>query len=100
MGFPFDPLALALDIPSEFSRRASFSTPCWASLTLVLEVDRRTRSAGRSTIPQDFYRDMLVPYLVGEGGAAAVHFPARWARLFRWEPLRYCAVVEFVAPCH
>ena len=28
-----------------------------------------------------------------------VHFPARWAHLSRWEPLRYCAVVEFVAPC-
>jgi len=24
---------------------------------------------------------------------------ARWARLFRREPLRHCIVVEFVAPC-
>jgi hypothetical protein len=41
MGIPLDPLALALDIPSEFSRQASFLTSRWASLTLVLEDDRQ-----------------------------------------------------------
>jgi len=99
VGIPLDPLALALDITSEFLRQASFLTPRWASLTLVLEVDRRTRSAGQSGVPQDFYRDTCVPYLAGEGRAMEVHFLARWVRLFRWEPLWYCAVVEFVAPC-
>ena len=99
VGIPLDPMALALDIPNEFSRRDSFSTPRWASLTLVLEVDRRTLSAGRSAIPQDFYHDTRIPYLAGEGTAVAVHFSARWVLLFRREPLWYCAVVEFVAPC-
>ena len=96
MGIPLDPLALALDISSEFSRQASFSTSRWASLTLVLEDDRRTRSAGQSAIPQDFYHDTYVPYLTGEGRAAALHFLARWVRLFRREPLQHCAVAEFV----
>ena len=99
MGIPLDPLALTLDIPSEFSRQAMFSTSRWASLTLVLEDDRQTRSAGQSAIPQDFYRDTYIPYLSGEGRAMTVHFPARSVCLSRREPLRHCAVVEFVAPC-
>jgi len=40
---PLDLLAPALDTPSEFSRQASFLTPHWVSLTLVLEGDRQTR---------------------------------------------------------
>ena len=99
VGIPLDPFALSLDIPSEFSRQASFSNSCRVSQTTVLEDDCRTRSAGQSVIPRDFYRKAYVPYLTGEGRVTAVHFPARWARLFRREPLQHCVVVEFVAPC-
>ena len=99
MGIPLDPLALALDIRREFSRQTSFSTSCWASVTLVLEDDRRTRSADKSAISQDFYRDTYIPFLTGEGRDTVVRFPTRWACLFRREPLRHCAVAEFVAPC-
>ena len=99
VGIPLDPLFLALYIPSEFSREASFSNIRWASLTLVLEIDCRTRSAGQSATSQDFCRVRYVPCLTDEGRVAAVRLFARWACLFRREPLQHCTVVEFVAPC-
>jgi len=63
MGIPLDHLILALDIPNEFSRLASFSNTRWASLTLALEIDCRTRNR-------------YSPYLTEEGRVKAV-------RLFR-----------------
>ena len=53
----------------------------------------------QSTISRDFHRDRYVTYLTGEGRVAAVRLFARWACLFRREPLQHCAIVEFVAPC-
>jgi len=35
--------------------------------------------------------------LQGKEKIAAVHLFARWARLFRREPLRHCTGAEFVA---
>ena len=89
MGIPLDLLAPALDISSEFSRQASFSTSRRASLTLVLEGDRRTHPVGQSAIPRDCYCGARVPYLTREGKAVAVHFLARWAHLFRRELLQH-----------
>jgi len=37
--------------------------------------------------------------LQGKERVAAVRLFARWARLFRRQPLRYYSVVEFVEPC-
>jgi hypothetical protein len=48
VGIPLDLPVLALDIPTESSRQASFSYTRWASLTLVLEIDCRTSSVGQS----------------------------------------------------
>jgi len=55
VGIPLDPLALAFDIPSVFSTQASFSIPHRASLTLVLEGDRRACLAGRYAFPRGFH---------------------------------------------
>ena len=93
VGIPLDHLVLALDIPSEFSRQASFSNTRWASQTLVLEIDCQTRSAGLSATSRDFRRDRFVPCLIGEGRVTTVSL------FTRWEPLRHCTVMEFVAPC-
>jgi len=99
MGIPLDPLAPALDISSEFFEAGIIFDPSPASLTLVLEDDRRTHPAGRSAIPQDFYCGARASYLIGERRAVEVRFLARWARLFRRGPLQRRAVVEFVASC-
>ena len=56
-GIPLDHLDPALDILSEFSRRAS--------LTLVLEIGYRTLSAGQPATSRDFHG--YVPWLIGEG---------------------------------
>ena len=66
VGIRLDPPALALDIPSEFSRQASFSTPHRASLTLVLKGDRRARLACRSALPRGFHCGARLLYVVGE----------------------------------
>ena len=92
VGFPLNLLAPALDTPSEFSRQASFSTPCWAPLTLVLEGDRRTHPVGRSMLPRGSYGVVRLLYLVTEGRVVVVRFLARWARLFRREPFQRSSV--------
>ena len=99
VGIPLDPLALALDTPSEISRQVLFSTPRRASLTQILEGDRRTRPAGRSTLPQGSCCGVRLFYLAGDGRAVAFHFLTRWVRLFRREMLEHCAVAESVASC-
>jgi len=88
VGIPLDLLAPTLDTPSEFSRQASFSTTERAPLTLVLKGDRRTHPVGWSALPRGSYGGVCLPYLVTEGRVMAVHFLARWACLFRREPLR------------
>jgi hypothetical protein len=92
VGIPLDLLAPALDTPSEFSRQALFLTPRWVSLTLVLEGDRRTRSVGRSALPQDLYGGACLPYHAVEGRVVVVCFLAYWARLFRREPLQRSSI--------
>ena len=92
MGILLDLLTPALDTPSEFSRQASFSTPRWASLTLVLEGDRRTRPVGRSALPQDCCGGARLPYLATEGRVLAVCFLAHWTCLFQRESLWHSAV--------
>jgi hypothetical protein len=80
-GIPLDHLVLALEIPSESSRRASFFD----------------RSLG---IPDSGTRNWLSNTYLGLQGKekiAVVHLFARWARLFRREPLRHCTGAEFVA---
>ena len=99
VGIPLDPLAPALDTPSEMSRHVSFSTPRWAFLNLVLEGVRLTYLAGRSTLPRGSCCGACLFYLAGEGRAMAVRFLARWAHLFRRETLEHYAVVESVASC-
>ena len=62
------------------------------SLTLVLEGDRRTHLVVRSALPRDSYGGARLPYLAVEGRVVAVRFLARWARLFRREPLQRSSV--------
>jgi len=90
VGIPLNLLVPTLDTPSKFSRQASFSTPRWVSLTLVLEGDRRTHPAGQSTLPRDSYGSARPSYLAMEGRVVAVCFLARWTRLFTRELLWHC----------
>ena len=92
MGIPFDLLTPTLDTPSKFSRQALFSTPRWASLTLVLEGDHRTHLVGWSALPRDSYGGARSPYLATEGRVVAIRFLARWAYLFRRESLWHSSV--------
>ena len=92
VGIPLNLLAPALDTPSEFSRQASFLTPRWAPLTLVLEGDRRTHPVGRSALPRGSYGGVGLPYLAMKGRVVVIRFLARWAHIFRREPLRRCSI--------
>ena len=92
VGIPLDLLAPALDTPNEFLRQAAFLTPRWVLLTLVLEGNRRTRPVGRSALPRGSCGGVCLAYLATEGRIIAVHFLARWAHLFRREPLRSSSI--------
>jgi len=96
-GIPLDCLDPTLDIPSEFSRRASnfdHSSGIPDSGTR----DRLSNPFGGSAC--DLSRLSWVRTLAYKGRekAAAVRLSARWAHLFRQEPLRHCIDAEFVAP--
>ena len=80
-----------MDTPSEFSRQASFSTPRWVSLTLVLKGDRRTCLVGQTALPQDSYGGARPSYLAVEGRVVVVCFLACWMRLFRRQSLWHYA---------
>jgi len=76
-GIPLDHFVLTLDIPSESSRRTSFYD----------------RSLG---IPDEVLMNTYLG-LQGKEEITSVRLSARWARLFRREPLRHCISAEFVA---
>ena len=94
VGIPHDLLALALDTPNRISRFCLRAMPRFdlplGALTRVLEGNCRTPLVGQSALPQGFIDDLHQTYLVVEGNIVAVCLVARWALLFRREPLRRC----------
>ena len=95
-GIPLDRLNPALDIPSEFSRRASIFDRS-PGIPDSGARDRLSNPSGGSAC--DLSRLSWVRTLAyrGRKSTAAVHLFARWACLFRREPLQHCIGAEFVA---
>jgi len=92
-GIPLDCLDHALDIPSESSRRAIIFDH---SLGIP---DSGTRDRWVSLRPLEILAAANAYLsLQGKEEAVAVRLFARWARLFRREPLQHCTGAEFVAP--
>ena len=94
-GIPHDRIDPALDIPSEFSRRASiFDYPLG-----IPDSGTQDRLSNPFDGPACDLSRFLGTYLglQGKEEDAAVHLFARWSRLFRREPLRHCIGAEFVA---
>ena len=97
-GIPLDRLVLALDIPSESSRLASFfdrslGTPDSGTRDLAIEPVRWV-----SLRPLEIL--IIVSTYLGSQGKeriAAIRLFALWARLFWWEPLGHCTGAGFVA---
>ena len=95
-GIPLDRLNPALEIPSEFSRRASI----FDHLPGIPDSGARDWLSNPSGGPAcDLSRLSWVRTLAyrGRKSTATVHLFARWARLFRREPLRRYIDAEFVA---
>jgi len=93
---PLDRLDPTLDIPSEFSRRASIFDHS-PGIPDSGTRDRLSNPFAGSAC--DLSRLSWVRTLAyrGRKRTTAVHLFARWARLFRRELLRHCIGAEFVA---
>ena len=95
-GIPLDCLNPTLDIPCEFSRRASIFDHS-LGIPGSSARDRLSNPFGGSA--RDLSRLSWVRTLAyrGRKRTTAVCLSARWARLFRQEPLRHCTGTEIVA---
>jgi len=94
-GIPLDCIDPALDIPSEFSRRASvFDRPLGIPDSGTR--DRLSNPFNGPACDLSRFSDMYLG-LQEKEEAAAVRLFACWARLFRREPLRHRIGAGFVA---